>query len=127
MPVIRSCHLPEHFFMAKNVAIVIQEDPRKTHRPVEALRIALGLSSGSHRTTVVLLGEAARLLGDETDDIIDVEILEKYLPSIEQLEIPFILQDTSPQIPVRNTFSIKRENDLAISSIIQSMDCALVF
>lgn len=113
--------------MAKNVAIVIQEDPRKTHRPVEALRIALGLSSGSHRTTVVLLGEAARLLGDETDDIIDVEILEKYLPSIEQLEIPFILQDTSPQIPVRNTFSIKRENDLAISSIIQSMDCALVF
>lgn len=113
--------------MAKNVAVVIQEDPRKTHRPVEALRIALGLASGSHVTTVVLLGEAARLLGDETDDILDVEILEKYLPAIEQLEIPFILQDTSPQIPVRPTFSIKRENDRAIGSIIQSMDCALVF
>lgn len=113
--------------MAKNIAIVIQEDPRKTHRPVEALRIALGLTSGAHVTTVVLLGEAARLLGDETDDILDIEILEKYLPTIEQLEIPFVLQDTSPQIPVRNIFSIKRENDSTIRSLIQSMDCSLVF
>ncbi len=113
--------------MAKNVAVVIQEDPRKTHRPVEALRIALGLASGSHMTTVVLLGEAARLLGDETEDILDVEILEKYLPSIEQLKIPFILQDTPDQIPVRDEFSITREKDENIRSFIRSMDCALVF
>lgn len=113
--------------MAKNIAVVIQEDPRKTHRPVEALRIALGLSSGSHIITVVLLGEAVRLLGQDIDDIVDVDILEKYLPTVEQLEIPFILQDTSPQIPVRNTFPVKRENDHAIHSMIQSMDCALVF
>jgi sulfur relay (sulfurtransferase) DsrF/TusC family protein len=113
--------------MAKNIAVVIQEDPRKTHRPVEALRIALGLASGSHLTTVVLLGQAVRLLGDETDDILDVEILEKYLPAIEQLEIPFILQDTSDQIPVREEFSIRRENEEAISLFVRSMDCALVF
>ena len=113
--------------MAKNIAVVIQEDPRKTHRPVEALRIALGLASGSHVITVVLLDQAVRLLGDETDDILDVEILEKYLPAIEQLEIPFILQNTSDGIPVREEFSIKRENDEAISSFVRSMDCALVF
>lgn len=113
--------------MAKTVAVVIQEDPRKTHRPVEALRIALGLASGSHVTTVVLLGEAVRLLGDETDDILDVEILEKYLPAIEQLEIPFILQDMPNQLPVRDEFSVQREADETISSFIRSMDCALVF
>ncbi len=113
--------------MAKNIAVVIQEDPRKTHRPVEALRIALGLVSGSHVTTVVLLGEAVRLLGDDTDDIIDVDILEKYLPTIEQLEIPFILQDTPDRIPVRNEPSIRREDDETIRSFIRSMDCALVF
>ncbi len=127
MPAIRFCHLPDHLFMAKNIAVVIQEDPRKSHRPVEALRIALGLASGSHGTTVVLLGEAVRLLGDETDDILDLEILEKYLPAIEQLEIPFILQDTPEQRPVRDEFSIRRENDKIISSFVQSMDCALVF
>ena len=113
--------------MAKTVAVVIQEDPRKTHRPVEALRIALGLASGSHVMTVVLLGEAVRLLGDETDDILDVEILEKYLPAIEQLEIPFILQDIPNQLPVRDEFSVRREGDETISSFIRSMDCALVF
>lgn len=127
MPVIRFCHSPDYLFMAKNIAVVIQEDPRKTHRPVEALRIALGLVSGSHMTTVVLLGEAIRLLGDETDDIFDVEILEKYLPTIEQLKIPFVLQDAPDPIPIRTKFSVRRENDETITSLVRSMDCALVF
>lgn len=113
--------------MSKNIAVVIQEDPRKTHRPVEALRIALGLASGSHTTTVVLLGEAVRLLGNEIDDILDVEILEKYLPTIEHLGIPFILQDAPDPLSVRDEFSIKRENDATISSFVRSMDCVLVF
>ena len=125
---IRFYRLPDYFFsMPKTVAVVIQEDPRKTHRPVEALRIALGLSAGSHMTTVVLLGEAARLLGDETDDILDIEILEKYLPAIKQLEIPFILQNIPNQVLVRNEFIVKRENNETIRSFIQSMDCTLVF
>lgn len=113
--------------MAKNIAVVIQEDPRKTHRPVEALRIALGLAAGAHTTTVVLLGEAFRLLTEETDDIIDVDILEKYLPSIEQLEIPFILQQTVRVPQIRDEFNIRRESDAAITAFVQSMDCALVF
>jgi hypothetical protein len=78
-------------------------------------------------TTVVLLGEAARLLGDETDDILDVEILEKYLPSIKQLEIPFILPNINNQVVIRDDFFVKRENNETIRSFIQSMDCTLVF
>jgi len=113
--------------MAKNIAVVIQEDPRKTHRAVEALRIALGLASGSHMTTVVLLGEAAHLLANETDDILDVEILEKYLPAVEHLEIPFILEDRPDLVAVRDEFSIRRETDEAINSFLKSLDCVLVF
>ena len=113
--------------MAKNLAVVIQEDPRKSRRPVEALRIALGLASGSHMTTVVLLGEAVRLLGNETDDLHDGEILEKYLPAVERLEIPFILSDASHQTPVRDEFSVRRENNETINSFVQSMDCTFVF
>ncbi len=113
--------------MAKALAVVIQEDPRKTHRPVEALRIALGLVAGSHTTTVVLLGEAERLLSEETDDIIDVDILEKYLPSIKQLEIPFLLQQSAGPLQDHNGFCIRREADDIINAFIQSVDCALVF
>jgi hypothetical protein len=113
--------------MAKKVAVVIQEDPRKTHRPVEALRIALGLLAGSHMTTVILLGEAVRLLSQDLDDIIDGDILEKYLPSIEQLDTPFILQTATDRSSVRDEFHTRYETDEGIRSFIQSVDCTLVF
>jgi hypothetical protein len=113
--------------MAKKVAVVIHEDPRKTHRPVEALRIALGLLAGSHMTTVILLGEAVRLLSQNLDDIIDIDILEKYLPSIKQLETPFILRSATDRSSVCDEFQTQYETDESIRSFIQSMDCTLVF
>ncbi|MGE0470887.1 MAG: hypothetical protein Nkreftii_004188 [Candidatus Nitrospira kreftii] len=113
--------------MAKNIAVVIQEDPRKTHRPVEALRIALGLVAGSHQTTVILLGEAFRLLSVDIDDIIDVDILEKYLPAIAQLKVPFILQSTADQLKVRGEFHVRYTSDESIGVFVRSMDNTLVF
>lgn len=113
--------------MAKNVAVVIQEDPRKTHRPVEALRIALGLIAGSHTTTVVLLGDAVRLLSENTDDIIDSDILEKYLPSIEHLEMPFVLQTATDRSTIRKDFRARYETDEGIRSLVQLMDRTLIF
>lgn len=113
--------------MSKNIAVVIQEDPRTTHRPVEALRIALGLVAGTHNTTVILIGEAVRLLGDDTDDIIDLDILEKYLPSIEQLEIPFILPKTFDCSLLSSAFAVQCASENEVAAVIQSMDCTLVF
>src|SRR4029077_20990983 len=75
--------------MAKRIAVVISEDPFVTARPVKALRIALGLCAGDHEMTVVLLGRAPLLLMQDTEKIVDDDILEKYLPSLKQLSIPF--------------------------------------
>ncbi|MBK9306859.1 MAG: hypothetical protein IPM58_07190 [Nitrospira sp.] len=113
--------------MAKTIALVIQEDPRNTHRPVEALRIALGLVAGLHHTTVVLLGESFRLLTEDTDDIIDVDILEKYLPSIIQLQIPFILQARANHTQLQSNFQVQYYTDEHIADVIRSSDCALIF
>jgi len=113
--------------VAKTIAVVIQEDPRKTHRPVEALRIALGLVAGSHHTTVILLGESFRLLTDDIDDVIDVDILEKYLPSIIQLQIPFILQSGLDQTQLSSEFQVRYDTDEHIADVIRSSDCALIF
>lgn len=113
--------------MAKTVAVVIQEDPCKTHRPVEALRIALGLVAGLHRTTVVLLGEAVRLLHKDVDDIVDVDILEKYLPSIEHLEIPFLLPSETDRVPIRKEFRVDFCSDDDIRRFIASTDRTIVF
>lgn len=113
--------------MSKTIALVIQEDPRTTHRPVEALRIALGLVAGSHQTTVVLLGEAGRLLFDDVDDIVDMEILEKYLPSVQHLQIPFIIQSQTDRSSISTDFSVTYETDAGIRRFIQSVDRTLVF
>ena len=113
--------------MAKQVAVIIKEDPRETHRPVEALRIALGLVGGEHQTTVILLGEAVRLISDDTDDVVDVDILEKYLPSIEQLEIPFVLETSTDRTLARPEYKTAYETADRIRMLIQSMDRTLIF
>ncbi|MDH5667466.1 MAG: hypothetical protein OEY86_05580 [Nitrospira sp.] len=113
--------------MSKTIAVVIQEDPRTTHRPVEALRIALGLVAGTHVTTVVLLGEANRLLHDDVDDIVDGDILEKYLPSVRHLELPFVLQIEADTSYISTDFSVTYKNDTEIRSILHSVDRTIVF
>jgi sulfur relay (sulfurtransferase) DsrF/TusC family protein len=113
--------------MAKKIAVVIREDPRQTHRPVEALRIALGLVAGTHDTTVVLLNEAVRLLSEDLDDVIDMEILEKYLPSIEHLEIPFIVQSDADRSLVQNQFAVQYQTAEYIRHFLTDVDRTLVF
>jgi|SRR5690242_3626464 len=113
--------------MSKRVAVVIAEDPTKTHRPVEALRIALGLCAGDHDTTVVLLSKAPLLLTDETDDVVDVDILEKYRPSFIQLKVPFVIESDS-QVGVHlEEFSVSRKLPSEIRDLLQSVDRTLVF
>ncbi len=113
--------------MARALAVVIQQDPRTSHRPVEALRIALGLAAGEHDTTVVLLEDAPILLSEDTDDIIDVDVLEKYLPSFEQLAIPFLIVEGPSPREIRGSFSVRAESPAAIRRFIHRMDRVLVF
>jgi hypothetical protein len=113
--------------MAKRVAVVIAEDPTKTHRAVEALRIALGLCAGDHETTIVLLGKATMLLTDETDDVVDVDILEKYRPSFAQLGVPFVVESGSPLDAFVEGFSVTSRPSADIRSLLQSVDRTLVF
>ncbi len=113
--------------MSKRVAVVIAEDPTQTHRPVEALRIALGLCAGEHETTIVLLGRAPLLLTDETDDVIDVDILEKYRPSLAQLGVPFILESGAVTNELLEEFSVTRKSAEEIRGLLASCDRTLVF
>jgi hypothetical protein len=56
-----------------------------------------------------------------------MEILEKYLPSIQQLEIPFVLQSEIDRAPLRKEFHIGYSSDEGIRNLIASADRALVF
>jgi hypothetical protein len=113
--------------MSKRVMVVIAEDPTTTHRPVEALRIALGLCAGDHNTTIVLLGRAPLLLTDEIEDVVDVEILEKYRPSLGQLDVPFIVDSSAHLETLLEEFSVTQKSSDEIRTLLQSCERALVF
>lgn len=65
----------------------------KSHRAVEALRIALGL--GSHNEgrdiSILLSGRAPFLLAEDASDVVDAEILEKHLPVFLEWGTPFLI------------------------------------
>lgn len=114
--------------MPPSIVVVIREDPRKTHRAVEALRIALGLSTGENPMMVVLLGQAPVLISDDTEDIMDGDILEKYLPSFKQLSISFtVLTGTGSRFTLDPDFKVTESSAEAIQSMIAAADRILVF
>jgi hypothetical protein len=114
--------------MPPSVIVVIREDPQKTHRPVEALRIALGLSTGGNPLSVVLLGQAPLLISESPEDIVDGEILEKYLPSFKQLKIPFVVPvGAGSRFDLDPGFEVVEQSEEAIRAAIDSSDRVLVF
>lgn len=114
--------------MPPSVVVVIHEDPLKTHRAVEALRIALGLSTGDNPLTIVLLDCAPLLLTEDLGDVLDVEVLEKYLPSLKQLKIPFVVPiGTRSQFELDPGFEVREASTDDIESLMASSDRVLVF
>ena len=114
--------------MPPSIIVVIHEDPRKTHRAVEALRIALGLGTGDNPLTVVLLDQAPLMLAEGQDDLVDGEILEKYLPSLKQLQIPFVVPSGArSRFNVDPDFKVREATAPEIESLISASDRVLAF
>jgi sulfur relay (sulfurtransferase) DsrF/TusC family protein len=114
--------------MPPSIVVVIREDPQKSHRAVEALRIALGLSTGENPLSVVLLGQAPLMISKEPEDIVDGEIMEKYLPSFKHLRIPFSVPvGAGVRFDLDQEFDVKELSEGAIRSAISRSDRVLVF
>jgi len=114
--------------MPLSVVVVIREDPQKSHRAVEALRIALGLSTGENPLSVFLLGQSPLMISEEPEGIVDREIMEKYLPSFKHLKIPFLVPiGTGAQFNLDPEFDVRELSEEAIQATIASSSRILVF
>ncbi len=113
--------------MPQTLAVVVTGDPRQSTVGVEALRIALGLSTGDNSVSIILLGAAPRLLTDD-ENLSDGDILEQYLPSLKELQIPFVVpQSTFTQVPVDLGFNVREAPQEDITQLIHTADRTLVF
>src|SRR5439155_18587575 len=110
--------------------VMIQADPLKSPRAVEALRIALGL--GSHNEgndlTIVLGGRAPYLLANDTSNIVDSEILEKHLPVFIEWRTAFRIAPDA-EVPPQwfPNCTIKTTTIQEIADAVHAVDRVLVF
>jgi len=114
--------------MTPSVTVVIRDDPRKSDRAAEALRIALGLSTGPNPLTVILLNEAPLLLGEEIDDLASAEILEKHLPVLKELGISFVVpESTRTRYHLDSAFRVREASFTDLALLIAQSDRLLAF
>ena len=110
------------------ISIIITQNPKRNHRAVEALRIALGLSTGPNPITIILLGQVPLLLTDEVEDVIDAEIIEKHIPVIQELQLPLVVSHGSKsQFDFDPGFSIQEASFHDMALLIARSDRILFF
>ena len=114
--------------MSLTILVVIKQDPFASHKAAEGLRIALGLSTGTSIVSIILLGKARSLLTDNLDDAHDVEILEKHLPVIKDLELPILVPEgTFQSFSPEPGFSVQEVSLSVLKAQIIGADRVLVF
>ena len=81
--------------MGPKIVFLIRSNPIDSHRPAEAVRIAAGLGIGNSPIKIVLSGEAPHILSSDEEDLTDIEIIEKFLPLITEMDIPIYVDKGS--------------------------------
>lgn len=115
--------------MTDTILILIKSDPLENHRPVEAIRIALGLVSSGHSAVIVLLNRAVLLLAEDTEDLVDGDILQKYLPAFKDLGQTFYVEEKSLMTHAldRTEYAIQAVSYDKITELVQQAGSFLIF
>ena len=115
--------------MSDTILVLIKSNPLESHRPVEAIRIALGLISGEHSVTVILLNQAPLLLSRDTEDLIDGDILQKYLPTFKELGQTFLVEETAfrTHLSEGSDYTIQAASVDKIADRVQQADRFFIF
>lgn len=115
--------------MTRPILVLIKRDPAKTHKPVEAIRIALGLISGEHAVRVVLMDRAPLLLGEDSEELVDGDLLQKYLPAFIDLEQTFYVEETAwKRLDLDpGDYRVEPVSTGRISELIREADRTLIF
>jgi hypothetical protein len=109
---------------------VIAEDPRRSGRPAEALRVAAGLSVWKKVDVAVYLrGAAAQLLDAAAEGFVDEENFARYWPILAENGAPIYAQSGAPGLPPRGLAAVPFEeiSDAQWAALAAARDCVLRF
>ena|SRR5438067_8571749 len=110
------------------VLFVISSDPRVSHRPAEAIRIAAGVGAWKRTDITVCLREAAVLvLSDSGQGLVDEENFTQYLPMLRDFGRPIYIQRGArlPANPI--PFELQEIDDVQLAALAAKSECVLHF
>jgi hypothetical protein len=116
--------------MKRKVLFIIATDPRVSPRPAEAIRIAAGVGAWQRvEVTVVLCAAAALSLGEFTDELMDEEHFNHYLPLVAKSDGPIYVQQGEAFLKELGVPLLKyQEIDAGrLSELAAQSDCVLRF
>ncbi len=115
--------------MHKKIVVLIQSDPRTSHRACEGIRIALGLVASEHEVTVLLTKQALHVFAPDKTDFVDEDRLEHFLLAFEHFPGVLFMDVAS-----RKTFDFSLEDEgvgllsqSASTEKISEADCFFTF
>ena len=90
----------------RKVLFIISSDPRMSHRPAEAIRIAAGTGAWARaQVNICLTGQAILILNADEDALKDAEQFSMCLPMLCESQRPiYVLKETTSPVsnpPVR--------------------------
>ena len=108
--------------------VLIETDPRTSHRPAEGIRIAAGIGAWKKtEVTLLLRGPAGYSLQEYADELVDEDNFVRYLPIVAEAPRPIYLEDSFTDtaalkgsafsyeiIPPERTTELIREHDYLI-------------
>ena len=84
--------------MSENLpfTILIRSDPMVSHRPAEALRVAIGLSGGdAEKINILFMDDATAIVSEDPFDFEEGEAIEGHLEAMNEYGMRFYVEDTS--------------------------------
>ncbi len=85
--------------MNPRVLFIVTGDPRTSHRPAEAIRIAAGVGTWKKADiTVYLRGPAVLALSEWADEFIDEDNYTRYFPIVAEWPRPIYAQQGAPEL-----------------------------
>src|SRR3954454_11636692 len=84
----------------KKLMIVVSSDPRSSHRPAEAIRLAAGIVAWRKvDVTLFFTGPAVAAVNSDADDFVDAESYTQYLPLLSEYGRPLLVDSESQPPP----------------------------
>lgn len=116
--------------MKPSTLFIIDSDPRTSHRPAEAVRIAAGVSAWKKTdVTLYLRGPSVLALGEWVDELVEEDNFTRYLPILRDTGRPVYVEQNSPFLGelCEATLPFEPVDDSQLARLAAQHTCVLRF